>query len=416
MQLAKSRKALTDPYFLILCVMGAFAILSSTMSKDPVLPFFVSKLNTPADLTGFIAAASTIPGILVSLPAASLSDHFGRRKFVLLATFIFASAPFLYLLVTAWWQLALVRFYHGFATAIFVPVAEATIAEQFPAKKGERISDFNAATYVGRGLAPALGGYILLLTNQGLSTPSNFATLYVAVGVSGIVAFAIALLLLRETKPMLADAPKAQFSTRSLLRGWLEVATNKGTLVVTFVQSVQYYVFGVVEFYLVLYMQKVAGLNSFEIGIVMAVQIVSLIVSRPLMGRFSDRTSRRIPVVIGCLLSGALLFIIPFMTQYWVFILISIGYGLGFAMVVSSTSPIMVEVNRDCLIGTSMGFLSTMMDVGQAVGPIISGVILASILSYTGLFTSLTLLLAASAVVFFVSGIAKTREKKEKAA
>ncbi len=414
MHLAKTRKTLTDPYFLILCTMGAFAILSSTMSKDPALPFFVSKLNTPADLTGFIAAASTIPGILVSLPAASLSDHFGRKKFVLLATFIFASAPFLYLLVTVWWQLALVRFYHGFATAIFVPVAEATIAEQFPAKKGERISDFNAATYVGRGLAPALGGYILLLTNQGLTTPNNFATLYIAVGISGIVAFAIALLLLRETKTVLADTPKAQFSTRKMLRGWLEVATNKGTLVVTFVQSVQYYVFGVVEFYLVLYMQHVAGFNSFEIGLVMTVQIVSLIVSRPVMGRFSDRTSRRIPVVIGCLLSGALLFIIPFTTAYWVFILVSIGYGLGFAMVVSSTSPIMVEVNPASLVGTSMGFLNTMMDVGQAIGPIISGVILASILGYSGLFSSLTLLLAASAAVFFVSGLAKTRAEAKK--
>ncbi|MGA2680827.1 MAG: MFS transporter [Candidatus Bathyarchaeia archaeon] len=411
MQLTKARKTLTDPYFLILCFMGAFAILSSTMSKDPVLPFFVSKLNTPADLTGFVAAASTIPGILVSLPAASLSDHFGRRKFVLLATFIFASAPFLYLLVTVWWQLALVRFYHGFATAIFVPVAEATIAEQFPAKKGERISDFNAATYVGRGLAPALGGYILLLTNQGLTTPSNFAILYIAVGVSGAIAFVIALLLLRETKTVPAETLKAPFSTRKLLRGWLEVATNKGTLIVTFVQSVQYYVYGVVEFYLVLYMQHVAGFNSFEIGIVMTVQIVSLIVSRPVMGRFSDRTSRRVPVVIGCLLSGGLLFIIPFTTQYWVFILVSVGYGLGFAMVISSTSPIMVEVNPANLVGTSMGFLSTMMDIGQAVGPIISGVILASILSYSGLFSSLTLLLAASAAVFFLSGVAKKRDE-----
>ena len=413
MQLAKTKKALTDPYFLILCVMGAFAILSSTMSKDPVLPFFVSKLNTPADLTGFVAAASTIPGILVSLPAASLSDHFGRRKFILLATFIFASAPFMYLLVTVWWQLALVRFYHGFATAIFVPVAEATIAEQFPAKKGARISDFNAATYVGRGLAPTLGGYILLLTNQGLKTPSNFGTLYLAVGVSGIAAFVIALLLFRETKTVLAERPKAQFSTRKLLRGWLDVATNKGTLVVTFVQSVQYYVYGVVEFYLVLYMQQVAGLNSFEIGVVMTVQIISLIASRPVMGRFSDRTSRRIPVIIGCLLSGALLLIIPFTTQYWVFLLVSIGYGLGFAMVISSTSPIMVEVNPANLVGTSMGFLSTMMDVGQAIGPIISGVILASILSYIGLFSSLAILLTASAVVFFLSGIVAKKAPKK---
>ena len=94
--------------------------------------------------------------------------------------------------------------------------------------------------------------------------------------------------------------------------------------------------------------------------------------------------------------------------------MISIGYGLGFAMVISSTSPIMVEVNPESLVGTSMGFLSTMMDVGQAIGPIISGVILASILSYSGLFSSLTLLLAASAVVFFVSGVAKTKAEAKK--
>ena len=107
---------------------------------------------------------------LISLPAASMSDVFGRKKILLFATFVFASAPFLYLFVTVWWQLALVRFYHGFATAIFVPVAEATIAEQSPSKKGGRISDFNSATYVGRGIAPFLGGAILAATNFGYAT------------------------------------------------------------------------------------------------------------------------------------------------------------------------------------------------------------------------------------------------------
>ena len=144
-------KIVSNRYFWALCIMGAFAILSSTMSKNPVLNPFAISLGTPTDLTGIIAAASTIPGILVSLPAASLSDILGRRKMLLFSTFVFASAPFLYLFVTNWWQLALVRFYHGFATAIFVPVAEATIAEHYPAKRGERISTFNSATAVGRG-------------------------------------------------------------------------------------------------------------------------------------------------------------------------------------------------------------------------------------------------------------------------
>lgn len=400
------RKIIGDRYFLILCVMGAFAILSSTMSKNPVLNPFAISLGTPADLTGIIAAASTIPGILVSLPAASLSDILGRRKMLLFATFIFASAPFLYLFVGVWWQLALVRFYHGFATAIFVPVAEATIAEQYPAKRGERISDFNSATYVGRGIAPFLGGAILAATNFG------FHTLYVAVGIAGLTSFLIAFFVLHETKAPPAKETKVHFETKNMLKGWVQVATNKATLIVTFVQAVQYYVFGVVEFFLVQYMQQVAHFNALELGVVMGVQIISLIVSRPIMGRFSDRSSRRLPVVLGCLLSGVLLFVIPFTTQFWMLILISIGYGLGFAMVISSTSPIIVEVNPACLVGTSMGFLSTMMDVGQAIGPIISGIILASILSYNGLFSSLTVLLAASAVVFFISGIAKSKKYK----
>jgi len=152
--MASQAKSAGDSIFLPLCIMGLFAILSSTMSKSPVLKPFSLSLETPTDWTGFVASASTIPGILVSLPAASLSDVFGRKKFLLMAGFVFASAPFLYLLITVWWQLILVRFYHGFATAIFVPVAEASIAELFPTERGERISLFSSATYVGRVLSP----------------------------------------------------------------------------------------------------------------------------------------------------------------------------------------------------------------------------------------------------------------------
>jgi MFS family permease len=320
---------------------------------------------------------------------------------LLFATFIFASAPFLYLFVNVWWQLALVRFYHGFATAIFVPVAEATIAEHYPAKKGERISTFNSVTAVGRALAPFLGGSILFVTGYG------FHTLYLAVGVAGAISFVIALLLLSENKRTITEPVKAKVAMGKMLRGWLVVARNKGALVVTFVQAIQYYVYGVVEFYLVQYMILTAGFNALAVSIVMGVQVVSLIVSRPIIGRFSDRSSRRLPIILGCAISGALLFVIPFTTQFGLLIAISIGYGLGFAMVISSTTPLMCELTPSNLVGTSMGFLSTMMDIGQTVGPIISGVILASVLQYNGLFISLTALLLGSAVVFFFSGIAK---------
>lgn len=390
--------------FIVLCIMGALAILSSTMSKTPVLNPFAVSLGTPPDLIGIIAAASTIPGILISLPVASLSDFFDRKKVLLFAAFIFASAPFLYLFVTSWWQLAFVRFYHGFATAIFIPVAEATLAERFPTKRGERISVFNSVTSIGRGVAPFLGGAILFVTNYG------FHTLYLAVAIVGVTSFVMALLLLSENKAANSPPMKAKIATGTVLKCWLEVARNRGALIVSFVQACQYYVYGVMEFYLVQYMIEVANLNALAVSVIIGMQVISMIVSRPLLGRFSDKYGRRLPIVLGCIVSGVLLFVVPFTTHFALLLVISIGYGVGFALVVSSTSPLMCELTPPKLVGTSMGFLCTIMDIGQALGPIISGVILATTFAYTGLFSSLTLLLVSSAVVFLFSGIGKTVE------
>jgi MFS family permease len=390
-----------ERFFLILCVMGLFAILSSTMSKNPVLKPFAASLGTPDALVGFVASASTIPGILVSLPAASLSDVFGRRKVLLFSTFVFASAPFLYLFITAWWQLLLVRFYHGFATAIFVPVTEATIAEQFPAKRGERISLLSSATAVGRAAAPFLGGYILFLTDY------SFYTLYLAVGVAGVTAFAIALLFMAERKSAHAEPVAAKNATRQVFHGWLRLAKDRGVLLVSFIQASQYYVFGAVEFFLVGYLTDVVRLDAFSIGVIMGSQIVALIIARPFMGRVSDKTSRRIPIIAGSLVSCLILLAVPFSTQFPILLLLSVGYGIGFATVISSTSPLISEIVQPSLIGASMGFLSTMMDTGQTLGPIISGVILAVNLRYVGLFVSLSLILIVSGVVFALSKTAK---------
>src|SRR4030065_2219762 len=124
--------------FLLLCIMGGLAIFSSTMAKNPALPLFLRSMEVPISTVGFIAAASTVVGIVVSLPAGILSDIIGRRRVILMAAIVFAMAPFLYLLITSPWQLVLVRIYHGLATAVLGPVAAAAIADTFEAKRGER--------------------------------------------------------------------------------------------------------------------------------------------------------------------------------------------------------------------------------------------------------------------------------------
>jgi len=400
--MAAKVKSAGDSIFWTLCLMGLFSILSSTMSKNPVLKPFASNLGTPEGWIGFVASASTIPGILISLPAASLSDIFGRRKFLLIAGFVFASAPFLYLLITVWWQLILVRFYHGFSTAIFVPVAEASIAESFPIKRGERISLFSSATYIGRLIAPTLGGYILFATTD------NFHMLYLAVAVAGVTALIMVLPFLTERKrPTTPHQVNAKETVKRLFSGWQTAIRHRGVLVVSLVQACLYYVYGSVEFFLQGYLPEVAHLNKFLTGIIITSIIGVAIFARPYMGRVSDKIGRRIPIILGCVVSGLSLLAIPFVADFWILLLLVVVHGFGFATVTASTPALISELMPKELVGTSMGFLDTIMDVGQTIGPIISGLILTTSLQYAGLFPSLTFVLLFSAIIFVLSGTAK---------
>ena len=114
-------RRISTPLF-SLSFMGLFAIFSSTMSKSPTLTLFASSLGASDPEIGLIAAASTIPGIIASLPFGILSDIYGRRRVILVSAALFGLSPFLYLFVIDPFQLALVRFVLVGASRIFIKV------------------------------------------------------------------------------------------------------------------------------------------------------------------------------------------------------------------------------------------------------------------------------------------------------
>src|SRR5512137_3171599 len=125
-----------------LCLLGFFAIFSTTISKNPVLPLFTQALGADNTIIGLIAAFSPLAGILFSFPVGVLSDHLGRRRLLISAGAVFLIAPVLYLFISTPLWLIPVRFFHGTATAILGPVISAIIAERFPENKGEMLGRY----------------------------------------------------------------------------------------------------------------------------------------------------------------------------------------------------------------------------------------------------------------------------------
>lgn len=127
------------------------------------------------------------------------------------------------------------------------------------------------------------------------------------------------------------------------------------------------------------------------------------------MGRMSDKIGRRIPMVTGCIISGFPLLTIPFFHEFPILLLLSVAYGIGFATVTAATPALISELTPKEFVRTAMGFLDMITDVGQTVGPIISGLIFAISLQYTDVFPSFTLVLF-SCIVFIFS---RTSMRKE---
>src|SRR5881396_4182641 len=124
--------------------------LGYQMARSPVLPSFAADLGALPELIGIIVAASTITGVFFKLPAGALSDVLGKKRMMVLGALFFGLPPFLYPFVHDAWSLLALRFVHGFATAIFSPVASAYVASLAERGRGARLGWFSSANDIAQ--------------------------------------------------------------------------------------------------------------------------------------------------------------------------------------------------------------------------------------------------------------------------
>lgn len=283
---------------------------------------------------------------------------------------------------------------------MFVPVANAAIAEKFPYKKGERMSIFSSITMGGRIIAPILGGYVLSAGYILSKDNWNYYGLYTTVAIAGSCAFFVALMLL--------GSKLSNRITEKSFEG--KRYFPKEIALVSIVEAAQYYTFGAYEFYLVDFAIRSLSLDALSISIIPAAQLAAIALVTPFAGRFSDRVGRKTPIVVGLIVGSVPLFATPFVGSFLELVLVSVVYGIGFSLVTSSTGPFVSDSVSKELYGTAMGFLSTIMDVGQTLGPIITGFIFATALGYLGAFISLGAILLFFGLALFLQQLVRKKD------
>ena len=378
--------------FITLVLAGFLARFGYQMARSPVLPRFAQDLGAAPELMGLIVAASTITGVVVKLPAGALSDLLGRKRMMVLGCLFFAGPPFLYPFVHSTGPLLTLRFLHGFATAIFSPVASAFVADLSRRGRAEKLGWFAAASDLGATAGPLLGGLLLFYT-------SSYSTTYLVVGVLGLLPLLMVLRLPADKK---LHSPGSSLGERSrqFWSGIGEVLSSRAVVIASTLEAALYVGYGAFLGFFPPYAKGI-GLNDAQIALVMGAQLATTMLAKPLSGRLSDRVGRKPMILAGLFLCAATLPAIPALASFWLLLPVSAVFGLGVAIVTPSTTALVADLVKAGRMGSAMGVFGTIWDSGEAAGPIMAGFLIAA-LSYGAAFSAIAVLMALMAVLFLV--------------
>lgn len=400
---SNNRLALTKT-FLALILIGFFARLSYSMARTPVLALFAKALGASSTMIGLVVGMSTVTGIFFKAPSGTLSDVYGRRAALLASVLVFGLMPFTYVLVHNYRLLVLIRFFHGFATAIYGPVAMAVIIDIAGKRKGQLIATYSSISVVGSLIAAPLGGGLLYALGGADPSPSVFRLIYLVVGCIGSVSLILVLMLWRQ----LPSRPSPEPATLGEVMGKFRddvvaVVTDMQVLLTSSMEGVQNLTVGALEAFLPVYVTTTAGLSSFHAGVLWGIQLVVLVLIRPVMGRTSDIHGRKPLITAGMLICVVSFVLFPALTSFAALCGLTLVFGVGEAMVTSSTAAMVAEMSKARGHGTSMGVFGSLWDIGHAAGPIATGFLIAH-LDYLRAFgaISVVLLIATAAFQLYV--------------
>jgi DHA1 family multidrug resistance protein-like MFS transporter len=143
------------------------------------------------------------------------------------------------------------------------------------------------------------------------------------------------------------------------------------------------------------------GINDAQIALVMGIQLATTMLAKPLSGKLSDRLGRKPMILAGLFLCAATLPLIPNVTSLWLLFPVSALFGLGVAIVTPSTTALVADLVKAGQMGSAMGVFGTIWDIGEALGPILAGFLIAS-LGYSPAFALIASLMMAAALCFAV--------------
>jgi MFS family permease len=322
----------------------------------PFLPEYAESLGATGIWIGLIFSGFSFSRAVFMPVIGRISDRHGKKKFILIGLFAYTVISIAYTFADSVYSLTLVRFVHGFASAMVIPLAMAYIGEISPeGEEGRYMGSFMISLFLGMGFGPLTGGILNDLLGM------NHA--FYAMGILSAISFAICLLFLPEAEIRI---PKQNFG---------EILKNRVVRSLLIFRSFNALGMAAIMAFLPIYASKI-NLSSSEVGIILAANVlVSGFLQRP-FGKLADRRDRVYMIVFGSTIYALALAAIPLTTTFTDVLAIATLMGIGGAISLPAATAMVVSEGRELGHGSVMGLFNMAMSVGMIVAPLLSGTVM----------------------------------------
>ena len=311
----------------------------------PLVPGYAREFGLDKGGAGLLVAAFGAGALVGGIPGGIASSRFGPKRAVVLGMLLLAAASFAFALAGGPWSLGLSRFVQGFASTTTWAGALAWLTVESPrARRGELLGTAFGAAVFGAILGPMFGAVA-----DAVSIRATFA----AVGgvALGFAAFA-------ATRPPARREPLAGGAARRALR-------DRRFLGGLWLNTLPALLFGILVVLVPLRLDG-AGYGTFAIGAVFLVSGLLETVVNPLVGRFSDRRGRLLPVRAALAASAAVALTFALVDQPVAVMALTVAAAVAFG---GFYTPGMALVSvRAETVGLSQGLGFGIMNSAWALG------------------------------------------------
>jgi len=322
----------------------------------PIIPQLRTVFVVSDVQVGLMITVYTLPGIFLTPFVGLIADRIGRRRTIIPLLFTFGIGGVGIAFVNSFTEVLFLRFLQGIGASALITLAVTLIGDFYEGPRQNAVMGINSSMIgTGAALYPVIGGTLATI---------HWNMPFLLYGF-GILIGVIAVFILPEPEA------KQSSSVRKYIASLRDIVFNPrpvGIFIAIFTVFFTFY--GAIQTALPFLLTDQFALTSREIGLTLAmVSIASATVSSQ-FGRISKLRTRSELIALGFIAYGISLLGVWFARSPWFVGIALLAFGFGFGIVMPSIDTTIVTLASNQLRAGMMGIRTSMLRLGQTVGPV----------------------------------------------